>query len=270
MTMTKSKKVLLKRAQVKKENPIIKAENLAGNLLMQNIMLPRRVVQQIAEEVGKVVSRNFPRVKRKKKVVSKKIESPIFLDTSAIIDTRIFDLMKVGVFIGNFVVLESVLKELKNIADSKDDVKKERGRRALHLLDESKKIRGVKIIVLPDEEVEKLVDDSIIVHAKKYKGRVITCDYNLSKKAKISNVISVDLYEMANILKTTALPGEQFFVKIIQSGKGEDQGVGYLPDGTMIVVEHGRELIGKTIGVVVSRIIQTDAGKILFAKVKKE
>lgn len=257
-----------KGKSLNEKNPIQKAEQLAGNLLMQNIMLPRKVVQQIAEEVGKVVSKSMARTRRKKKVPSKKVDNPIYLDTSAIIDTRVFELMKLGVFIGNFVVLEGVLKELKNIADSKDNVKKERGRRALDLLDQIKKQKGVKIIVSEDDEA-KPVDDSIIFHAKKQKGRIITCDYNLSKKAKISNVTSIDLYEMANILKTTALPGEQFYVKVIQIGKGEGQGVGYLPDGTMIVVEHGKDLIGKTVQVIVSRIIQTDAGKILFAKIKE-
>ena len=268
MAKAKKNSTTIKKTKLEKEkNPIQKAEALAGNLLMQNIMLPRKVVQQIAEEVGKVVSKSMARTRRKKKVSSKKVDNPIFLDTSAIIDTRVFELMKLGVFIGNFVVLEGVLNELKNIADSKDDVKKERGRKALDLLDKIKKQKGVKIIVSPDEE-EKPVDDNIIHHAKKNKGRIITCDYNLSKKAKISNVTSIDLYEMANILKTTALPGEQFYVKVIQIGKGEGQGVGYLPDGTMIVVEHGKDMIGKTIQVIVSRIIQTDAGKILFAKIR--
>lgn len=240
----------------------------AANLLLHNINLPRRVVLQIAEEVGKAVSKRLAGRKHKKKV-QKKIESPLVLDTSAIIDGRVFQLSEMGVFYGSVIVLESVLSELKNIADSKDDVKKERGRRALKMLEDFKKQRGIKLSVVVDEKEGIPVDESIIFHAKKFKGRIVTCDYNLSKKAKIGNVLTINLYEMANVLKTTALPGEQFWVKIVQAGKGAEQGVGYLPDGTMLVVEHGKNLLGKTVQVTVSRIIQTDAGKILFAKIKE-
>ena len=238
-----------------------------GSEVLENLMLPPRVIRQIAEEVGKVVARTIPHRRRKLVKKNKKIENAVFLDTSAIIDMRVFDLAKIGAFYGNFVVLESVLSELKNISDSKDSIKKDRGRRAMDALEKFKKTRGTKLKIISDE-VTKPVDEAIIDHAKKYKGRIITCDYNLSKKAKISNVKAVDLYEMTNILKTTALPGEEFFVKIVQVGKGENQGVGYLPDGTMLVVEQGKNAVGKTIQVQVSRIIQTDAGKILFSKIK--
>lgn len=111
------------------------------------------------------------------------------------------------------------------------------------------------------------VDDQLIHFAKKYKGRVVTCDFNLTKKAKNSNVIAIDMYELANIVKTTAIPGEVFVLKIMQKGKGEGQGVGYLPDGTMVVVEQGMDYIGKTISVEISRVIQTEAGRIFFAKI---
>ncbi len=239
----------------------------AAEMILHNIMLPPRVVRQIADEVGKVVTQKVLIRRRKTTKSNKKLENPVFLDTSAIIDMRTFDLAKIGALYGTFIVLESVLSELKNIADSKDGLKKERGRRAMDALDKFKKLRGMKVKIVPDE-TGKPVDEAIIDHAKKHKGRIITCDYNLSKKARISGVTSVDLYEMTNILKTTALPGEEFFVKIVQAGKGENQGVGYLPDGTMLVVEQGKVHIGKTIGVTVSRIIQTDAGKILFSKIK--
>lgn len=242
------------------------AEQAAGKIL-QNIMLPRRVIMQIADEVGKVVTQNIAVRRRKGKKSNTKIENAVFLDTSAIIDMRVFDLAKIGAMYGNFVVLESVLTELKNISDSKDSLKKERGRRAMDALDKFKRVRGIKVKILADEFI-KPVDEAIVDHAKKYKGRVITCDYNLAKKAKLSNVIAVDLYEMTNILKTTALPGEEFFVKIVQIGKGEGQGVGYLPDGTMLVIEQGKPHVGQTVQVTVSRIIQTDAGKILFSKLK--
>lgn len=245
----------------------LRVSGQAAEMFLQNIMLPRKMVTQIAEEVAKVVSSRMALRKRKSTKTSTKIDNSVFLDTSAIIDMRIFELAKIGAVYGNFVVLESVLLELKNIADSKDNIKKERGRRAMDALDKFRKVRGIKVLIHADEVV-KPVDESVIDHAKKHKGRIITCDYNLAKKASISGVIVVNLYELANIVKTTALPGEEFFVKIVQEGKGAGQGVGYLPDGTMLVVEKGREYIGKTVNVEVSRIIQTDSGKILFSKIK--
>ena len=144
-------------------------------------------------------------------------------------------------------------------------MKRERGRKALAMLDEMKKQQKVKLIVLDDGDYSA-VDDAIIESAKKFKGRVITCDYSLSKKAKIKNVSAINMYELANVLKTIALPGEAFWVKVVQKGKSRAQGVGYLPDGTMIVIEEGEELLGKTVKVVVSRVIQTEAGKILFSQ----
>ena len=238
-----------------------------GSEVLENLMLPPRVIRQIAEEVGKIVARSIPHRRTKKTRKNKKVENAVFLDTSAIIDMRVFDLAKIGALYGSFVVLESVLTELKNISDSKDSTKRERGRRAMDALEKFKKTRGIKVKILADE-VDRPVDESIVDHAKKYKGRIITCDYNLSKKAKISGALAIDLYEMVNILKTQAVPGEEFFVKIVQEGKGENQGVGYLPDGTMLVVEQAKTALGKTIQVQVSRIIQTDAGKILFSKIK--
>jgi uncharacterized protein YacL len=242
-----------------------------SNIFIEGMMLPPRVVMQIADEVAKVVSArmahgNSNHAKKKKKVVQKTIENAVFLDTSAIIDGRVFELLKIGVFYGNVVILEGVLDELKNIADSRDTVKKERGRVAMQKIADAKKERYAKFLIIEDEKPQSPVDDRIVASAKKYKGSVITCDFNLSQKAKISNVRSIDLYEMANILKTTAIPGEVFSLKLIQKGKGDDQGVGYLDDGTMVVVEEGASSIGQTVAVEISRVIQTDAGKIFFGK----
>lgn len=258
------------KTKTPKKEPVKKEKGRRGsNLAMQAVqgmLLPPRVIAQIAEAVAQRI--HVPRrPSLRRKPSGRKIESPFILDTSAIIDGRVFDLSKIGAFTGNFVVLSGVLDELKNIADSKEDAKKERGRRALHNLDEFKKVKNVKMIHMEDENPQKAVDERIISYAKKSRGRIITCDYNLSKKARITGVTSIDLYEMANILKTTAVPGEEFFVKIVQRGKGPGQGVGYLPDGTMIVVEQGENLMNKTVKVVISRVIQTDAGRIFFGKI---
>lgn len=235
---------------------------------------PKNFVSTLADEVAKTLAKmpRFSRLKRKSNV-KKKIRglsenNPIFLDTSAIIDGRVFDVINLGVFTGTFVVLESILLELKHIADSQDMVKRVRGRKGLDFLEQLKKRRRNKVIVLPDEDdlKNKEVDEKLIQTAKNHKGRIITCDYNLEKKATISGVLTINVNTLANHLKITAVPGEALHISILHKGKEMTQGVGYLDDGTMLVVENASEELGKTIDVVVSRVIQTTAGRILFAK----
>jgi len=235
---------------------------------------PKGFVNSIASEVAKTLAR-MPRFKRSKKKPNfqKKIrqlaeKNPIFLDTSAIIDGRIFDVVALGVFTGTFVVLESILSELKHIADSQDMVKRVRGRKGFDLLEKLKKGKRNKFMVLQDLEdsKNKEVDEKLIIAAKSNKGRIITCDYNLEKKATISGVLAINVNTLANHLKITAVPGEALHMSILHKGKEATQGVGYLDDGTMLVVENASEDLGHTVDVVVSRVIQTTAGRILFAK----
>ena len=239
-----------------------------ANRLLDGILLPQRVVAQIAEEVAQRVTSRLKRpVAADKPVVAKTLVNPLFLDTSAIIDARVFELIRIGVFTGTFVVLDGVLDELKHIADSKDAAKKERGRKGLTLLEKLRKDKSIKFDTYDDSSIKKPVDERIVEAAKLNNGKIITCDFNLSKKAQISNVTAIDMYEMANVLKTTALPGEAFFIKVVQKGKGDRQGVGYLPDGTMVVVEEGEDLLEQTVKVLISRVIQTDVGRIFFGKI---
>lgn len=235
-------------------------------------LFPPTLIALLADEVAKTVVKRLPRLipRPKRKTGSqfkkKKIENAIFLDTSAIIDGRIFDVIALGVFSGVFVVLESILLELKHIADSKDLVKRVRGRKGLEFLERLKKARGVKVIVLPDLNAQGEVDERLIQTAGFTKGRIITCDYNLEKKAVISGVKTINVNTLANTLKVTAVPGESLHIKILHKGKDITQGVGYLDDGTMLVVENASMDLGKEINVIVSRVIQTTAGRILFAK----
>lgn len=233
--------------------------------------LPAKFVQSIADEVAKtVVSRlpNMPkRPSRSKK--KKKYDNPIFFDTSAIIDGRIFDVINLGVLTGTVIIPESILLELKHIADSQDVVKRERGQKGMALLDDLKKSKMLKIVHLPEKENDNLpneVDDRLIKIAKNHKGRVITCDYNLEKKASISGLTAINVNTLANHLKIKAVPGEALHIKVLHVGKDTSQGVGYLDDGTMLVVENASDMVGKDIDVMVSRVIQTSAGKILFSK----
>lgn len=236
----------------------------------RNFALPAKMVADLAEEVAKIVISRIPtRPKRSNKKKPKKIENAVFLDTSAIIDGRVFDVINMGLIVGQIVILESILGELKRIADSQDIVRRERGKKGLTLLERVKKVRGVKVTVFPDnvDSSEKIeVDEKLIRAAKENKGRIITCDYNLEKKASISGITAINIHNLANHLKIRAVPGEALRIKVLHKGKDLTQGVGYLDDGTMIVVENASENIGHFLDVIVSRVIQTTAGRILFAK----
>jgi len=242
----------------------------------KGIHFSSRFVGILADEVAKTVSRRLllrrPNGKKKKNH-NHVLEGAIFLDTSAIIDGRIFDVINIGLLRGNVAVLESILLELKHIADSKDLVKRERGRKGLELLEKVKKVKGIKLMVVSkDKEIvmglDRLaeVDEKLIQAAKVNKGRVITCDYNLEKKGSIGGVTAININTLANALKVIAVPGETLHIQIQHKGKDATQGVGYLDDGTMIVVENAAEQLGRELDVVVSRVIQTSAGRILFSK----
>ena len=234
-----------------------------------------KFVGLLAEEIAKTVASRLPTFRRspaKKKNGNGHVNA-IFLDTSAIIDGRIFDVINLGLLTGELVVLESILLELKHIADSKDLVKRERGRKGLFLLEKVKKVKAVKLTVLSSEKEVSMglskineVDEKLIFAAKYNKGRMITCDYNLEKKASINGVTAINVNTLANVLKVIAVPGETLHIKIQHKGKDITQGVGYLDDGTMIVVENAAVELGRELNVVVSRVIQTSAGRILFSK----
>jgi uncharacterized protein YacL len=237
---------------------------------------PPTLIGAIADEVSKTLISRLPhmltRPRRKAKPKkTKKIEHAIFFDTSAIIDGRIFDVIYLGLLNGVVVLTPSILLELKHLADSQDTVKRVRGRKGLESLEKLKKAKKLKVVVLADEEEKpflkhKEVDEQLIQIAKYHKGKIITCDYNLEKKALIENTMAINMNALANSLKVWAVPGEALHVKVSHQGKDSTQGVGYLDDGTMIVVENGSAAIGKAIDVVVARVIQTATGRILFAK----
>lgn len=239
--------------------------------------LPQRILTLLADEIAKMMVLRMPsaftasRNKKTKKKKTKQIENAVFLDTSALIDSRIFDIVNLGLLNGTFVITDSILRELKYIADSQDAVRRERGRRGMERLAQLKKTKGIKLMTLKEDYVSNSgkpgeIDERLIKAAKTQKGKIITCDYNLDKKANIDGVTAININALAHVLKISAVPGEALHIKVQHSGKEETQGVGYLDDGTMIVIEQGRDDIGRSIDVVVSRVIQTTSGKILFAK----
>lgn len=238
-------------------------------------LIPQHIIQALANEVANVLMKRLPHIlpRPRRKTQgrgNKNLENGIFLDTSAIIDGRIFDVFHLRLLRDVVVVPESILLELKHIADSQDTVRRERGRKGLEMLDKLKKARGIKVVILEEEKERNQkrveVDEALIRLAKTFKGRVITCDYNLEKKASIQGVLAINVNALANVLKVSAVPGEALHIKLLHHGKDPTQGVGYLDDGTMVVVEQAASDLEKTIDVVVSRVIQTSAGRILFAK----
>lgn len=191
---------------------------------------------------------------------------PLILDTSAIIDGRILDIAKTSFLTGNILLPNFVLTELQQVADSSDYIKRSRGRRGFEIVEELKKVKGVTLEVWESDTVAKTVDDKLIKLAKSLQGRIITTDYNLNRVASLSGVSILNVNDLANAVKTVAIPGEQLKVKVVHLGKDPKQGVGYLPDGTMIVVENGAELIGKEVETEVTRVIQVPAGRMIFTK----
>ncbi len=195
---------------------------------------------------------------------------PLVLDTSVIIDGRIADLCQSKLFDAPLVVPRFVLNELQLIADSADKLKRSRGRRGLDMLNrmQTDPVIDVEIddTVVPEAEDVKGVDQKLMVFTKNRNGRLATTDYNLSKVALVREVDVVNINDLANSLKAVALPGETMKVKIIKPGEEAEQGIGYLADGTMVVVEGARNKIGRELLISVTSSLQTSAGKMIFGK----
>lgn len=191
------------------------------------------------------------------------------LDTSVIIDGRIADICKTGFIQGTLVIPEFVLEELQHIADSSDLLKRNRGRRGLDILNKIQKELDVKVLIYEgDFEDVSEVDSKLVRLAKLIGGKVITNDFNLNKVCELQGVSVLNINDLANAVKPVVLPGEEIAVQVIKDGKEFGQGVAYLDDGTMIVVEGGREFIGSSIEVMVTSVLQTSAGRMIFAKPK--
>src|SRR3981189_1322075 len=189
------------------------------------------------------------------------------LDTSVIIDGRIADICETGFLEGTLVVPQFVLRELQQVADSSDSLKRNRGRRGLDILQKMQKMTNVAVqIVETDFPDIREVDLKLIELARKLAGKVVTNDFNLNKVAQLRGVNVLNINELANALKPVVLPGETMRVFILKEGKEYNQGVAYLDDGTMVVVDNARKMISKTIDVGVTSVLQTAAGKMIFGR----
>lgn len=198
----------------------------------------------------------------KKMNLSKKL-----VDTSVIIDGRINDICESGFMEGQLIVPRFVLQELQFIADSSDHMKRNKGRRGLDLLNALKKNPGISIEIMDRDYKEiRAVDEKLVAMAKDLGAKILTNDFNLNKIAEIQGVKVLNINDLSNSIKPTFLPGETISVKIVKEGKEKEQGIAYLNDGTMIVVDDARRMMNKKIDVVVTNVLQTDAGRMIFAR----
>lgn len=193
------------------------------------------------------------------------------LDTSVIIDGRIGDLVKTGFLEGKILIPQFVLSELHNIADSSDNLRRRKGRRGLDILGELRRNPDL-IVATTDRDYPGIadVDRKLIQLAKELSAKIITTDYNLNKVAKVEGVLVLNINEVANAVKPRFIPGEELEIEVIDKGEEIGQGIGYLDDGTMVVIENGRRFIGRKIRTVVHSSLQTEAGKMLFVRPKVE
>jgi uncharacterized protein YacL len=200
----------------------------------------------------------------------KGVTAPKVLDTSVIIDGRVSEVLEIGFLDGEIIVPRFVLHELQMIADSPDAIKRNRGRRGLDILNKMQKISpNVKVY---DDDFPEIhgVDQKLIKLGKKYNAKIMTNDFNLNKVAEVEKVKVLNLNDLSNAVKPIVLPGEIMKAKILKEGKEAQQGVAYLDDGTMIVVDGARNFINQTLDVVITSVIQTSAGRMIFAKKKED
>lgn len=199
---------------------------------------------------------------------SKDVNRTILLDTSVIIDGRINDIARTGFMVGTLLIPRFVLNELQYIADSSDSLRRQRGRRGMEVLSELQKDTTVPVRISDiDVEGAREVDDKLVILARQLRCPILTNDYNLNRIAELQGVPVLNVNELANAVKSVLLPGERLLVNVIQEGKESGQGVGYLDDGTMVVIEDGRNYLHQEVPVVVSKVLQTAAGRMIFARI---
>ncbi len=192
---------------------------------------------------------------------------PKILDTSVVIDGRIIDIVETGFMDGPFLIPSFVLREIQLISDSPDPIKRSRGRRGLDMLNEFQKKNAHDVkISYQDYSDTREVDAKLIKLSKELNGKLITNDFNLNKVASLQSIEVLNINNLANAIKPVVLPGEELEIQVAKEGKDQDQGIGYLDDGTMVVIENGRSLLNKKVRVAVTSVLQTNAGKMIFTK----
>ncbi|MDO8619445.1 MAG: TRAM domain-containing protein [Candidatus Daviesbacteria bacterium] len=227
---------------------------LATEILNQTMRLPRETL-------------HFPFMSHSTASPTVSLQRPMILDTSAIIDGRLLDVAKTGFLSGTVLIPSFVLTELQQVADSSDFLKRSRGRHGFELVEELKKVKSIRIEIWDREVGGKQVDEKLLRLAKSLHGRIVTTDFNLNRLASVSNVSVLNVNDLANAVKTVAIPGEKLEIKVTHLGKDQNQGIGYLNDGTMVVIKDGAEKVGQNLKVEVTKNLQSPAGRMIFAKI---
>lgn len=250
--------------------------DLAQKVSIATIHLTNQLIERVSAEVttqmmrmGSRMSTNPVTALSMQPTGTVSFSSPVIVDTSAIIDGRLLDIAKTGFLSGTLLIPAFVLTEIQQVADSSDAIKRARGRGGFVTIEELKKIKPIRIEIWQGDVAAKAVDDKLIKLAKQLHGKVLTTDFNLNRVASISGVTVLNINDLANAIKTVAVPGEPLKIKLVHFGKDPKQAVGYLADGTMVVVEDGGELLGKEIEVEVTRTLQSSAGRMIFAHTAK-
>ena len=259
-----------------KKPPILEASRLAMGRFTKPTAdftqaLAREIVRNLTT-IGQITTRPFRRPAQAGKKASVVGEAPILLDTSVLIDGRILPIVSSGFLAGTLIVPQFVLGEVQHIADSSDSLRRAKGRRGLEVVE---KLKGqktntlVKCRVVTDDIPEQAeVDHKLLYLAKRWKGRLLTVDYNLASLARSHGVKVLNIMDLAQALKVSVVPGEEIQIKITHEGKEREQGVGYLDDGTMIVVDNAKHLIDQTATVVITKVHHTPAGQLFFARLR--
>lgn len=228
------------------------------------------LARQIAGYLPTPSSLSVPTFPFRRKAASSrgKYPNPLIVDTSVLIDGRIADIAASGFITGTLIVAPSVIGELHKLADLGDNLKRGRGRRGLDILAKLQKEKKVKVEILAKDDPSGAgVDEKLVKLAADLRGKLLTVDWNLNKVASVRKIAVLNINELANAVKTAVLPNERLMITIRNMGREKDQGVGYLSDGTMVVVEAGASLIGKEVEVSVQKVLQTAAGKMVFARI---
>lgn len=205
----------------------------------------------------------------KKHTYSRPNRKRIYIDTSALIDGRILNVARTGFIEGDLVILKSVLKELQLLADGKDSEKRSRARTGLENASELERIIEVNTEIVDDDENGKGVDDKLLEIAKKNRGAILTLDYNLIKVAQAEKIQALNINDLAIAVRTEFLPGQRMKLRIAEKGANRGQGIGHLPNGTMVVVDKASNKVGKEVTVEFVRFHETSSGKMIFAKIVK-
>lgn len=243
--------------------------DIAANVTVMVVSTFNFMVSRVASETLSQLMRlprQTPFLNPSPQVGGISLQRPLILDTSAIIDGRILDIAKTGFISGLVLIPNFILIELQQVADSSDSLKRSRGRRGFEIVAELKKVAGLKIEIWDKDVATKAVDERLLRLAKSLHGKIITTDFNLNKLALAHGVAVLNVNDLANSVKTVSIPGEKMEIKVVHTGKDPKQGVGYLVDGTMVVIENGADLIGKSVDVEVTRVIQGSAGRMIFSK----